>query len=258
MHWAPFHWQFTWRGNCEKLQTMKMEIFSTARYETMNNRQVYEPSEENEWTRSKDNWRRSKEANKFICFHVNCPAVIHSSDLSISNAESTNQKEACGMLPSCPTTFLKTWRARTAECPALQTIWRKFQTRFRFPFFQIILIFHRRFWKRVWIILFKDNKAQHYFRHHDYSTTKNTYTLHCRLAGRCSHVIGLIKSLQGLKLHNFSHVPDQLSCTSLPQQWHIPRGDRIEPVPINHVVVARPKETRKRKPTLCQIDLNKK
>ena len=78
-----------------------------------------------------------------------------------------------------------------------------------------------------------DNKAQHYFRHHDYSTTKNTYTLHCRLAGRCSHVIGLIKSLQGLKLHNFSHVPDQLSCTSLPQQWHIPRGDRIEPVPIN-------------------------
>ena len=83
-------------------------------------------------------------------------ALIHSSDLSISNAESTNQKEACGMLPSCPTTFLKTWRARTAECPALQTIWRKFQTRFRFPFFQIILIFHRRFWKRVWTILFKD------------------------------------------------------------------------------------------------------
>ena len=82
--------------------------------------------------------------------------TIHSSDLSISNAESTNQKEACGMLPSCPTTFLKTWRARTAECPALQTIWRKFQSRFRFPFFQIILIFHRRFWKRVWTILFKD------------------------------------------------------------------------------------------------------
>ena len=26
--------------------------------------------------RSKDNWRRLKEVNEFICFHVNCPAVI--------------------------------------------------------------------------------------------------------------------------------------------------------------------------------------
>ena len=26
--------------------------------------------------RSKDNWRRLKEVNEFICFHVNCRAVI--------------------------------------------------------------------------------------------------------------------------------------------------------------------------------------
>ena len=26
MHRAPFHWQLTWRGNCEKLPNMNMEI----------------------------------------------------------------------------------------------------------------------------------------------------------------------------------------------------------------------------------------
>lgn len=67
---------------------------------------------------------------------------------------------------------------------------------------------------------------------------------------------GLIKSLQGFKLHNFSNVPEQQSCTSIPQQWHVPRGSKIKPVPINHLVVARPTESRKRKPVTCQIDLD--
>ncbi|XP_060589407.1 uncharacterized protein LOC132744663 [Ruditapes philippinarum] len=74
------------------------------------------------------------------------------------------------------------------------------------------------------------------------------------LTGHCSHIIGLVKTLQGLKLHNISNVPDQLSCTSVPQQWHVPRGEKIEPVPLNHVVVAKACETRKRKPVLCQVD----
>ncbi|XP_062593963.1 ficolin-1-like [Saccostrea cucullata] len=68
--------------------------------------------------------------------------------------------------------------------------------------------------------------------------------------------VGLIKSLQGFKLHNFSNVPEQQSCTSIPQQWHVPRGSKIKPIPINHLVVARPTESRKRKPVTCQIDLD--
>lgn len=80
----------------------------------------------------------------------------------------------------------------------------------------------------------------------------------CRVSGHCSHVIGLIKSLQGLKLHNFTTVPDQLSCTSIPQQWHVPRGSKIKAIPLNHVVVARPTESRKRKPVVCQTDINKR
>ena len=75
-----------------------------------------------------------------------------------------------------------------------------------------------------------------------------------RMSGHCSHVVGLLKSLQGLKLHNFTHVPDEQSCTSIPQQWHLPRGEKIKPVPVNHVVVARPVENRKRRPVLCHVD----
>ena len=76
------------------------------------------------------------------------------------------------------------------------------------------------------------------------------------LNGHCSHIVGLLKSLQGFKLHNFTSVPEHQSCTSIPQQWHVPRGAKIKPVPINHVVVARPTEIRKRKPVTCQIDIS--
>ncbi|XP_070548024.1 uncharacterized protein [Ptychodera flava] len=79
------------------------------------------------------------------------------------------------------------------------------------------------------------------------------------LSGHCSHVIGLLKSLQGLKLHNFTSVPTQLSCTSIPQQWHVPRGPKIKPVPLNHVVVARQvAQSRRRRPIVCHIDPDRK
>ncbi len=64
--------------------------------------------------------------------------------------------------------------------------------------------------------------------------------------------------LQGLKLHNFARIPDHQSCTSIPQQWDVPRGVKITPVPLNHLVVARPQENRKRKPVLCQLDTDEK
>ncbi|KAL4222770.1 hypothetical protein ACF0H5_018810 [Mactra antiquata] len=77
-----------------------------------------------------------------------------------------------------------------------------------------------------------------------------------RLTGQCSHVLGLIKSLQGFKLHEYKEIPNQLSCTSIPQQWNVPRGKKIAATPINHIVVAKPSLTRKRKPVLCQVDAN--
>lgn len=56
--------------------------------------------------------------------------------------------------------------------------------------------------------------------------------------------------MQGFKLHN---VAEQQSCASFPQQWHVSRGLKINPV--NQLVVARPMEFGKRKPVTCQIDL---
>ena len=42
------------------------------------------------------------------------------------------------------------------------------------------------------------------------------------------------------------------------KQWDKPRETKIKPAPVKVVVVARPLENRKRKPVVCQLDLNKK
>ncbi|XP_041371961.1 uncharacterized protein LOC121385365 [Gigantopelta aegis] len=79
------------------------------------------------------------------------------------------------------------------------------------------------------------------------------------LSGHCSHIIGLLKTLQGFKLHNLTSVPEQQSCTSIPRQWGHLRGMKIKPIPMSHVVVERPTaEVRKRKPVLCQLNTQKK
>ncbi|XP_041350483.1 uncharacterized protein LOC121369450 [Gigantopelta aegis] len=79
------------------------------------------------------------------------------------------------------------------------------------------------------------------------------------LSGHCSHIIGLLKTLQGFKLHNLTSVPEQQSCTSIPRQGGHPRGMKIKPIPMSHVVVERPTaEVIKRKPVLCQLDIQKK
>jgi len=60
------------------------------------------------------------------------------------------------------------------------------------------------------------------------------------LTGQCSHELGLRKSIQGFKLNDFKEIPDQLSFTSIRQQWNVPRGQKIAATPINHIVVAKP------------------
>ena len=49
-----------------------------------------------------------------------------------------------------------------------------------------------------------------------------------RASGSCSHIIGLLMALQHWILMGFKAVPDNLTCTSLPQQWSVPRGSKIE------------------------------
>lgn len=48
-----------------------------------------------------------------------------------------------------------------------------------------------------------------------------------------------------------NEVPAELPCTSLPQQWHKPRGSKIQPEPVSTMVFSKPKPTpRKKKPVI--------
>ncbi|KAK3107104.1 hypothetical protein FSP39_007204 [Pinctada imbricata] len=64
----------------------------------------------------------------------------------------------------------------------------------------------------------------------------------------CSHIIGLMQALHEWQLMGFTEVPSQLSCTSMPQQWGVPRGDKIECVSVPELNIVNPKPDRKRKP----------
>ena len=43
-------------------------------------------------------------------------------------------------------------------------------------------------------------------------------------------------------------VPDVLSSTSLPQQWGIPRGSKIQPDVVPNMVIIKPRPNRKQNP----------
>ena len=52
-------------------------------------------------------------------------------------------------------------------------------------------------------------------------------------------------------------IPIDKTCTSLPQQWHIPRGDKIRPEPVIKVTFVRSsterQDNRKREPVHCTL-----
>jgi hypothetical protein len=56
--------------------------------------------------------------------------------------------------------------------------------------------------------------------------------------------------------HFLKEVPDELSATSLPQQWHKPRGRRIKPQAVVSMTLANPIKSpadRKRKPIFTEV-----
>ncbi|KAJ8308103.1 hypothetical protein KUTeg_012977, partial [Tegillarca granosa] len=68
--------------------------------------------------------------------------------------------------------------------------------------------------------------------------------------GTCSHMVGLVKTIQQFKILGLKDVPSEQACTSLPQTWHIPRGNRITPISVSKVVVTKAKDVRKKIPIL--------
>lgn len=50
--------------------------------------------------------------------------------------------------------------------------------------------------------------------------------------GHCHHMFALLYPLTHWSLLNLGEIPADKTCTSLPQAWSVPRGNRIEPEPV--------------------------
>lgn len=72
-----------------------------------------------------------------------------------------------------------------------------------------------------------------------------------RASGSCSHIFGLLMVLQHWILMGFKAVPDNLTCTCLPQQRSVPRGSKIEsavaPPPQKKIAFFKPHPKRRQK-----------
>lgn len=62
-----------------------------------------------------------------------------------------------------------------------------------------------------------------------------------RLSGTCAHATALVYTVRHYKRPGLNKVPAELRCTSLPQQWHKPRGSKIQPEPVSSMVFSKPK-----------------
>lgn len=73
-------------------------------------------------------------------------------------------------------------------------------------------------------------------------------TTYFRESGSCSHITGLLIALQNWLLMGFVTIPDDLPCTSLPQLWSVPRGNKLETAAVPHMCIVKPHPDRKQKP----------
>jgi len=77
-----------------------------------------------------------------------------------------------------------------------------------------------------------------------------------RISGTCSHAVGTLFQLLHYKNLGLTDVPSELACTSMPQQWHKPRGPKITPEPVAAMVFSKPKQTPRKKMPVQSSKLN--
>ncbi|KAJ8306777.1 hypothetical protein KUTeg_015673, partial [Tegillarca granosa] len=77
-----------------------------------------------------------------------------------------------------------------------------------------------------------------------------------QITGSCSHTVAVIYQLTHYKNLGLTDVPSELACTSIPQQWHKPRGPKIDPEPVTAMVFAKPKPTLRKKKQVHSIPLD--
>lgn len=78
----------------------------------------------------------------------------------------------------------------------------------------------------------------------------------CSAPGYCSHIVGLFNTLDLMQVKDSGTPLEPQASTSLPQQWHKPRGTKLKPVPVSSACAAKAKVTRKRKPVDCHYSGN--
>lgn len=59
--------------------------------------------------------------------------------------------------------------------------------------------------------------------------------------GACQHIVGLFFLLAHCKKLEMKSLPDDLTCTMMPQRWSVPRGKTIEPKCVDNVSVKKPR-----------------
>ena len=78
-----------------------------------------------------------------------------------------------------------------------------------------------------------------------------------RAGGHCHHMFALLYPLTHWSLLNLGEIPADKTCSSLPQAWSVPRGDRIEPEPVMKCSYAQAATDqggkRKRPPVSCKL-----
>lgn len=82
-----------------------------------------------------------------------------------------------------------------------------------------------------------------------------TTSVNCMLSkcGSCAHVLAVVYQIESWMVQGLDDIPDDVSCTSTEQQWHKPRGRKIEPTAVSSMTFAKPSTTtasRKRKPVI--------
>ena len=88
----------------------------------------------------------------------------------------------------------------------------------------------------------------------------STHSAHCSCAGgsggHCYHVYALIFQLTDYSPLKVNEIPSDITCTSKPQKWHIPKATYICPVPVvatHYACSATNEKTRKRKPVTTKL-----
>ncbi|XP_025079814.1 uncharacterized protein LOC112555598 [Pomacea canaliculata] len=70
-------------------------------------------------------------------------------------------------------------------------------------------------------------------------------------SGHCGHIVGLLYQLAHFKITGANYIPEDAAKTSLPQTWHIPRGEKIRGEAVDEIKIHSFKSDKKSDRSIC-------